>query len=237
MFADDEVDAIFCVRGGDGGNRAMGYIDEDIIRNNPKIFVGYSDVTSMHLLFNQRCNLVTFHGPMGSSNMVDEFDDETRESLIRALTAEGDLEFVNPKRRDIKVFREGKANGRIVGGNLTLLTASMGTWYEVDTDGCILFIEDVHGDMEEIDRDLYVLRNSGKLRQAKGLLVGQFTDCVNRHEENFGLMDVVEDAMEDIDIPVMYNIQSGHGFPMMTIPMGEECSIDTSDKSIIFHMR
>lgn len=237
MFADDDVDAIFCVRGGNGGNRAMEYIDQEIVRNNPKIFVGYSDVTSMHLLFNQNCDLVTFHGPMVSSNMVDKFDDETRDSLMSALTVTGDYDFSNPAMREIKVLQEGKAEGRMVGGNLTLLSASLGTWYEVDTKDSILFIEDVHVDMEDIDRDIYALRNSGKLKQAKGLLVGQFTDCVNRHEKSFGILDVLRDVLEGIDIPVMYNIQSGHGFPMMTIPMGVQCSIDTANRSIIFHMR
>ena len=89
MFADKEVDAVFCVRGGDGGSRVIRHLDLDIIRSNPKIFVGYSDVTCLHMLFNQKCDLVTFHGPMVSSNMVDAFDDDTKNAFFDALTAEG----------------------------------------------------------------------------------------------------------------------------------------------------
>ena len=94
MFADKEVDAVFCVRGGDGGSRVIRHLDLDIIRSNPKIFVGYSDVTCLHMLFNQKCDLVTFHGPMVSSNMVDAFDDDTKNAFFDALTAEDTYESV-----------------------------------------------------------------------------------------------------------------------------------------------
>ena len=111
MFADPEVKAVFCVRGGDGSSRIMEYLDYDVIRNNPKIFVGYSDVTNIHLGINQNCGLVTFHGPMVSSNILNDFDDETAESLFAAINAEGDFEFKNPAGFDVKVLKEGKAEG------------------------------------------------------------------------------------------------------------------------------
>ena len=105
MFADPEVDAIFCIRGGDGSSRIMEYLDYDLIRKNPKIFLGYSDVTNLHLGLNQNCGLVTFHGPMVSSNMVDSFDEETRASLFEALNADETFAFRNPEGFPIEVLK------------------------------------------------------------------------------------------------------------------------------------
>lgn len=135
MFADEEVDAIFCLRGGDGANRILEFIDTDVVREHKKIFVGYSDITSLHLLFNQNCGLVTFHGPMVSSNMVDQFDEETKAAFFAALTAEREYAYRAPEGFEIGVAREGKAKGEMTGGNLTVMCASVGTPWEMETDG------------------------------------------------------------------------------------------------------
>ena len=239
MFEDPEVDAVFCVRGGDAGSRAMEYLDLDMIRENPKIFVGYSDVTSMHLAFTQKCGFVTFHGPMVSSNMVDEFDEETRAGFFRALNAEEAYEFKNPTGCELDVLKEGKskggkAEGLLTGGNLSLLTASIGTPYEVDTKGKIFFIEEVGETMNRVDRMVYQLRNSGKFKECEGILIGQFTDCTNKEAPDFTELDCFRDALEGLDIPVLFNIQSGHDYPMMTLPLGAMCSMDTVKRSISF---
>ncbi len=239
MFADPQVDAVFCVRGGDAGSRAMEYLDLELIRENPKIFVGYSDVTSMHLAFTQQCGFVTFHGPMVSSNMVDEFDEETKNSFFHALNAEGPYEFQNPKGFHISVLKEGsskggKAEGILTGGNLSLLTASIGTPYEVDTKGKIFFIEEVGETMNRVDRMVYQLRNSGKFKECAGLLIGQFTDCTNKEEPEYTELDCFREALEGLDIPVLANIQSGHDYPMMTLPLGAVCTMDTVNRSISF---
>jgi len=236
MFADPEVDAIFCVRGGDAGNQAMEYVDLDIVRDNPKIFVGYSDVTSFHLAFNQQCGLVTFHGPMVSSNMVDNFDAETEASFYEAINADEDYGFRNPKGFDLQAWHPGRAEGALTGGNITLLSASLGTPYEVDTKGKILFMEEVHGNVDETDRIVWQLRNAGKFRDAAGILLGQFTDCRNAHDDSYGMLDMMRHALEDYTGPVMINVQSGHGFPMMTLPMGAGCSFDTETRTIRFHV-
>ncbi len=234
MFADPEVEAIFCVRGGDGGSRAIEYLDLELIKNNPKIFVGYSDITSFHLIFNQICDFVTFHGPMVSSNMVDDFDDESKASFWNALNTETPYEFYNPKGFNIEVLKEGKAEGTLIGGNFALLGASMGTPYEVDTKGKILFIEEVGESMSRIDRLIYQFRNSGKLKQCAGILLGQFTNCPNDELPTYTELDIFKEALADINIPVMYNIQSGHGLPNMTLPFGAHCIINTNNKSIYF---
>lgn len=233
MFECPDVKAIFCIRGGDGSSRIMEHLDYDVIRNNPKIFVGYSDVTNLHLAINQNCDLVTFHGPMVSSNMVDSFDEESKDSFFEAINAESDIVFRNPEAIPVKVLKEGKAEGILVGGNLSLLSASMGTPYESDTDGKILFIEEVAEPITKIEKWIYHLRNAGKLAGCSGILLGQFTKIKN-DDENYDYISCIKDALEGISIPVMYDIQSGHGKQIMTLPMGAKCKMDTSSYSIVF---
>lgn len=234
MFKDPEVDAIFCVRGGDGGSRVMEYLDFDLIRQNPKIFVGYSDVTSLHVAITQNCGFVTFHGPMVSSNMADDFDEETKVGFFEAINTDREYEFKNPKGMEIGVLKEGFAEGGLIGGNLSLLSACIGTPYEIDTEGKILFIEEVNECMSRIEKFTYHLRNSGKLKACAGILLGQFTKCENEEMPRYDVLKCYTDILRGIDIPVLYNIQSGHGHPMMTLPFGAECSIDTSQKLIKF---
>lgn len=234
MFADPEVEAIFCVRGGDGGSRAMEYLDLELIKSNPKIFVGYSDVTSMHLAFTQQCGLVTFHGPMVASNMTDQFDFETRESFFQALNADSAYEFKNPKASPLAVLKSGRAEGILTGGNLSLLSASIGTPYELDAAKKILFIEEVGESVCRMERFLYHLRNAGKLRECAGVLLGQFTNCANKDQADYTYLDLFRDALAGLDIPVLYNIQSGHDYPMMTLPLGTMCTVDTAKPGIFF---
>lgn len=234
MFADPEVDAIFCMRGGDGSSRIMEYLDYDMIKANPKIFVGYSDVTNLHLALTEKCGLVTFHGPMVASNMIDDFDSETSESFFSAINADEVFEFKNPEGFEIKVLKEGKATGRVIGGNLSLLSASIGTPYEVNTKGNILFIEEVCEPMSKIEKWTYHLRNAGKLKDCAGIILGQYTKVTNDECPEFDEIRCMTDIFEGLDIPVLYNVQSGHGKPMMTLPMGAECTIDTASKSITF---
>ncbi len=236
MFADPEVSAIFCVRGGDGGNRVIDYIDLDIVRKNPKIFVGYSDITSLHLLFNQQCGFVTFHGPMVSSNMVDHFDEETRKSFFSCINADSFYAYKEPKGLPLRVCRKGKASGILTGGNLTVLCASLGTPYEVDTKGKILFIEEIGEHIGNQDRLVYQLHNSGKLKEAAGILLGQFTRCRN-DEEAYSIVNVLEEATADTGIPIMYDVQSGHDFPMICLPMGAQCTMNTEEKTISFQVK
>lgn len=233
MFEDPEVDAIFCIRGGDGGNRIMEYIDLDVIRRNPKIFVGYSDITSLHLLFNQECDLITFHGPMVSSNIVDHFDRESRIMMYEALMTEREYVYRSPEGYPLRVARSGKGAGRLTGGNLTVACASIGTPYEIDTDGKVLFLEEIGAHIGNIDRSIYQLKNAGKLDRVAGVLIGQFTNC-RQDEEDYSVVDIITEAVKNSDVPILYNVQSGHGFPMITLPMGAECQINTETLSVRF---
>ncbi len=234
MFTDPEVDAIFCVRGGDGGSRCYEYIDLDTVKKNPKIFVGYSDVTTMHMLFNQQADLVTFHGPMVSSNMVSSFDNDTEKAFFEALNGDGTYEFVNPDGIPIEVMKEGKATGPVIGGNLSLVSAAMGTPYEMDSKGKIIFIEEVDEPVTKIEKWCYHMKNAGKFKDCAGVLLGQFTDVTNKFMPEYTVIDCIKEILADVDVPVMYNLQSGHGDKIITIPFGAKCTMDTEKKTIVF---
>lgn len=234
MFADPAVDAIFCVRGGHGGARAMEYLDYDIIRANPKIFVGYSDITSMHCGIANHCDFVTFHGPMVSSNMVGGLTEEELASFFGAINADQGYQFANPQGIPIQTLQGGCATGTLVGGNLALLSATIGTSYEVDTKGKILFMEEVEETLPRIDRFAYQLKNAGKFQDCAGVMLGQFTDCTNKDDPSYLALDFFKELLAEFDIPVVYNVQSGHGDVNMTLPFGALCTMDADAKTIAF---
>lgn len=234
MFEDPEIDGIMCVRGGYGASAVTEYVDLDAVRKNPKAFIGFSDVTALHLLFNQECGLVTFHGPMVSSNMLENFEPETEKSFYRAVAMPGPYEFTNPKGTPVEVMKAGKASGRVTGGNLSLLSASMGTPYEMDSKDKIIFIEEVNEPIGRVERLARHLKLCGKFSCCRGVLLGQFKGCDNIKDKDFGPLEVFRDVLCAQDIPVMYNLQSGHGRPMMTIPLLSVCHMDTVKKTILF---
>lgn len=234
MFADKNIDAIFCIRGGYSSCTVMEYLNYDIIKNNPKIFVGYSDITSYNIAFNQKCDFVTYHGPMVSSNMISQYDDFTKKSFEDALNMDEELELKNPVGEEFKVLVEGYAKGRITGGNMTLINPSIGTDYEIDTKGKILFLEEVEESVPKIEKMLYQLKYSGKFDDCAGVLIGDFSDCNNTYDESYNVDCLMKDFFKDFKKPVMSNIKSGHCSPMSTIILGAVCTIDTEKKTIKF---
>lgn len=235
-FKDKEVKAVWCIRGGDSSSHIMDKLDFEMIKNNPKIFVGYSDITNLNVNLNQKCGFVTFHGPMVKSNMLNDYDEFTRTSFEKTLNMEDELILENPSGEDFKVMVEGKAEGVIVGGNLSLLVSMIGTPYEVDTKGKILFIEDVEESVRKIDRMMHQLKYSNKLQDAEGIIFGDFTDCFNEHDEEYTEIEMLKELLTDYNKPVMYNIKSGHCFPMSTIPLGANCKMDTYSNIIKFNI-
>lgn len=234
MFADNEIKAIWCIRGGDTSSHTMDKLNFDMIKNNPKIFVGYSDVTNLNVNFNQKCEFVTFHGPMVKSNMLNSFDEFTKTSFEKALNMENELILENPAGEDFEVMIDGVAEGTIIGGNLSLLVSMIGTPYEMDTKGKILFIEDVDENVRRLDRMMYQLKYSNKLEEAAGIIFGDFTECINEKDESYTVFEMLKDVLEGYKKPVICNIKSGHCFPMSTIPLGSNCVIDTESKLIKF---
>ncbi|MDD3795940.1 MAG: LD-carboxypeptidase [Lachnospiraceae bacterium] len=235
MFADPEVDAIICARGGYGSSHTMEYLDLDVIRENPKVFIGFSDITNFHSIINKYCDLVTFHGPMLISNMLKGFDEYSKKSLEETLNMQDMVYFHNPKEDPMAILHPGTAKGIITGGNLSLLARSVGTFYQVDTRGKILFLEDVEESIPSLDMMITQLEQAGMMKEIRGLLLGNFSECTNeRYDASYTIQQFVKDRFKDYQIPVIANVCSGHARPMGTVPMGTVCTMDTEHMEICF---
>ena len=242
-FADDEVKGIFCVKGGFSASQLLDKLDYELIRNNPKVFVGYSDVTNLNIVFNQKCNLGTFHGPMVKSNMFSDFNDFTKRSFSDVLNKKkGERwKFKNPMdeksgmEKEIsllykKNFENKKINGEIIGGNLSIIVTTLGTDYEIDTKGKILFIEEIEEEISRIDRMMTHLKYAGKFEDCNGVLFGNFSGCENTYGKNYELMDFLQGFFKDYEKPVIYGLESGHAKPdLVTMPMGAKCTLKINE--------
>ena len=239
MFADPQVKAVFCVRGGYGSSQIMKYLDFDLVKQNPKIFVGYSDITNLHSVFQMFGNLVTFHGPMVCSNMLKDFDDYTRSGLFAALNMEEELEFRNPPGEEgFKTIRGGEAEGILAGGNISVLARACGTFYQLDTRDKILFLEDVEEGIASLDMYITQMEYAGMFEHAAGILLGDFTDCTHdRYDGTYQIEEFLHDRFGTFDLPVMYHIRSGHDKPMGTLPFGTICRMDGDYKRIQFYRK
>lgn len=235
MFSNPNIKAIFCLRGGYGSTRIMEMLDYSMIRNNPKMFVGYSDITSFHLAFYKLCHLVTFHGPMVVSNMISDFDEYTRKSFLNAISMPCTLNFHNPVNIPWQTLVHGQARGRVVGGCLSLVSPAIGTFYQPDFRGSILFLEDVDESLPRCDKLMQHLINSGILDQVYGVLLGNFIGCDNPKDPSYTIYDYFSELFRGYRKPVIYGVQSGHDKPMGTIPLGTVCEVDTCTDKITFH--
>jgi muramoyltetrapeptide carboxypeptidase len=230
-FRGDNVDAVFCVRGGYGTPRILPYLDYDLIRSNPKIFLGYSDITTLHITMNQKSDLVTFHGPMIASDIGSEFTDYTEKWFLRATTSPEPLgEITNPIDGPIiKTINDGEASGKLVGGNLSLMVKTLGTTYEIDTKNKILFIEDTDNPPYGIDGNLTHLWLAHKLQDAAGIIVGEITKCEpHEPEPSLTLWDVLKDRVGSTGKPAIYGLCCGHGTHHSTLPIGVEARLDAT---------
>lgn len=241
MFEDPEVDAIFCIRGGYGAAMLLDRLNYDLIRSHPKIFLGYSDITALHLGIHRKCGLVTFHGPVTLSRFTDYTQDIFRRAMFDAkpigkLTNPPESNTLRP-RHMTRTMKGGKASGPLVGGNLSLICSTMGTPYEIETDGRILFIEDVDEQPYSMDRMLTHLRLAGKFSRIKGLLIGECADCVPRDykpsfDSTFSLGEVLDNILGDLPVPVVTGLTIGHTEDQMTLPLGVQATLDADEASL-----
>lgn len=229
MFADDEVDAIICLRGGYGAMRILDKLDYDMITRHPKIFMGFSDITALHIALLEKCGLATFHGPMAAANWAGKpLDDFSRESMYRALmNAEPVGELANPPEYPKQTVNPGQAEGQLVGGNLMLIASSLGTPWEINTKGRIIFIEEVGERTYCVDRMLTQLRLAGKFDDCAGVVFGDFADCPVEYPE-FGLTleEIIRDVVAPCGKPVFTGLRCGHCTPKLTLPFGVKCRMD-----------
>lgn len=223
MFADPQVDAIICTRGGYGTMRMLDLLDYDLIRRNPKIFVGFSDITAMHIAFQKHCNLITFHGPMATMWNEELTQDFMRDSLFSAIMNPAPMgELRNaPGYAPRQCVNPGIAEGELVGGNLSLIAGTIGTPYEIDTKDRILFIEEVGERTYCVDRMLTQLRLAGKFRDCAGIVFGDFNNCPVEYPD-FGLTleEVIRDCAASCGKPIFTGLQAGHVTPKITLPLG-----------------
>jgi muramoyltetrapeptide carboxypeptidase len=217
MFLDPEVKAILCTRGGYGAQRITPYLDPDVIRGHPKPFVGCSDITVLLLYLLQRCHLAPFHGPNVATRQFVEGGEEMTRALREALTSADPISEI-----PCTVLREGEAPGKIiegeiVGGCLSSVVTALGTPYEPDLQGKVLFVEDVNEPPYKIDRMLTHLKSAGKLERIQGAIFGQMPGC---DTGNGLLSEVILDALKDVEGPILFGFPSGHGSRNLTIPLG-----------------
>jgi len=242
MLNDSRVNAIFAIRGGYGSPRLLPFVDYGAVRRQPKIVVGFSDITALHLAIHKKTGLITFHGPV----VLSRFTGYTQEHFHAALFDTKPIGAIanppdsNPLRpaHALRTVRPGKARGRLIGGNLSLICSLMGTPYEIDTRGRILFTEDVDEEPYRIDRMLTQLRLAGKLDAAAGIVFGECADCRPKDykasfNSTFTLGEVLDRMLGDLKIPVLSGLTIGHTEDQLTLPEGAMATLDADKQELI----
>ncbi|MBK8500891.1 MAG: LD-carboxypeptidase [Saprospiraceae bacterium] len=233
MFLHPDIKGIWCLRGGYGCTRLLPHINFELIRQNPKVFIGYSDITALHLAIGIHCNLVTFHGPVASSNATDYTIERFKEVIMKP----GPLAIQSTEEASALqyVIRDGSAEGSLTGGNLSLLTAMVGTPWLPGFAHKIVCIEDIGEKPYRIDRMLVQLFQATDLDKAAGIILGQFKDCEAKPEEkSFSLEETLRHQFKDISAPVFYGFSFGHIDEQCTLPLGQQAKFNTQDK--ILHL-
>ena len=241
MFMDRTVNAIVCMRGGYGTARLLPLLDYTKIRANPKILVGYSDITSLHCAFLMKANLISFHGPMLNSDFIkDDFPQFTLESFLRTLmeaepagsiarSPKGDRRSVTPP--EIAILRRGKATGQLIGGNLSLICTTLATPYQPDFKNRILFLEDLDEVPYRFDRMLTHLLNASLLQQVAGIAIGTNKNCFDPKakgckEYRQTIEDVFKERLRPLGIPIVLGLPFGHVPFNATLPIGVRATLD-----------
>jgi muramoyltetrapeptide carboxypeptidase len=236
-FSDDQVDAVMCVRGGYGALRLLPCIDFNVIANNPKIFIGYSDITILLLSIFKRGGFVTFHGPMAASDFGKGIRSYTKDRFFETVT--GDMKVIKidiPRGYRVARISGGSAKGRMVGGNLCLMSKLIGTGFLPAFKNRIVYFEDTEEEPYRIDGYLSQLFQTTDLGQAAGYIIGEFTRCEIRdyRMKGWNVRDVIDDYFGDIGKPVIYGFPCGHGKEKITIPIGVRAELNADSRTLIF---
>jgi muramoyltetrapeptide carboxypeptidase len=230
-FEDTSAKAIIALRGGYGCARLIPHLMEKRLRQYPKIFMGFSDLTTLHLFFRRRFGWITIHGPMAASPALGNMADDQKKHLLSLWT--------DPEYRPILSFPQletwipGVAEGTLIGGCLSIIAASIGTPYEIRTEGKILFLEDQGEPPYRLDRMLTHLLLSGKLQTLAGLLLGDFQDC-EPTQGNYTAVETLRDILTRLNVPTIANFPAGHGEDNWAIPLGAKVRINADARSIEF---
>lgn len=252
MFADEEIDGIMCGRGGYGSGRILPYLDYDVIHNNPKPFIGFSDITALLYAFYGQAGLVCYHGPMGTSDYNEittsyfkkvlmepenqlEYDNQKVQTSVGMDMEEGEVEVEIAPPPQIITLTPGLAEGELMGGNLSLMSMLAGTQYDLDMRGKIVFIEEVGEAPYRVDRMLtQLLLDENKLPAAAGIVLGVFNDCEAKDEDSsLSLAQVLQDRLAGLGIPVIYGLSFGHIKQNMTLPFGINARLNADEKKLV----
>jgi muramoyltetrapeptide carboxypeptidase len=240
FFADDSVRAVLPIRGGWGSSRVLPHLDYDAIRANPKVVVGFSDITALHLAIQAKTGLVTFHGPNGLGRW-DEWSLDYFKRLLfsgEALTMENptklsDRNALTQTENRVQTIVPGTARGRLLGGNLTVLTAILGSPYVPSFDGAILFLEDVGEDLYRIDRMFTQLKLAGILSRIRGFVFGTCAECgPGEGFASLSLEEILNDHIRPLGVPAWFGAMIGHQTPQWTVPVGADAEIDAARGTI-----
>ncbi|TVQ23413.1 MAG: LD-carboxypeptidase [Spirochaetaceae bacterium] len=228
-FADPDVDAILCLKGGYGTPRILDMLDYARIRDNPKLFIGYSDITALHLAIARHAGFPTMHGFM-ALNLVGDRDERSLQRWFETITAEGALGVLPiDEPHALTTLSPGATEGRLTGGNLSLVSALVGTSYALDPRGAILFLEDVGEEPYRVDRMLNQLRLADYFEQCAGVVLGTWKGCTPEEpERSMSLYQVFSDYFARIGKPVLAGVPAGHGYPALTIPLGVAARLDAN---------
>ncbi len=238
-FSDKSVNGIVCARGGYGCSRILPMLDYDIIRANPKVLIGYSDITALLYGIYQKSGLITFHGPVGTSTFNDYSVDNFKRVLINPERNEA---FKNSTSSDdenvygVTSIVKGKGKGRLVGGNLSIMVSLIGTEYDVDYSNKIIFIEEIGEEPYRVDRMLTQMIQTDKLKDAAGVMMGIFRNCEGKQKDpsfskTFTLMEVFKDRLSSLKIPVVYGMSFGHVKDKFTVPFGALAELDADKQT------
>ena len=230
MFKNQDVKAILCARGGYGVNRLLPLLKPGIIRKNPKILVGASDITLLLLYLAKKCSLVAFHGPMVGGNFGQYGMKKTKKQFHDLLTGQSAGKMLVSAQAH--VMKPGIGKGEITGGCLTLLCRSLGTPWEIQTRNKILLIEDVNEASYKIDGMLWQLKAAGKFKDVKGIVLGEMIDCHPKKSGNGAKTHYYHEMFDDLSIPIVTNFPIGHGKEMWTLPFGVDATLNAEAKSI-----
>jgi muramoyltetrapeptide carboxypeptidase len=222
-FTDNAVDAVICARGGYGALRLLPYLEPALIRRHPKPFIGFSDISALLWTFYRYCGLATFHGPVVTSLAGD--DPSTRDALARVLCSGRSVHL-----KGAAVITEGKAEGPVVGGNLSTLSHLLGTPFAPRFGGCILMLEDTNEPTYKIDRMLTQMKLAGCFEDLSGLVLGTFTDCGPME----AIFEVVAELFDASEIPIMAGVDVGHGTVNLTMPIGMRAVLDTAARRLVY---
>lgn len=240
MFGNKKIDGIVCVRGGYGCARVLDFLDFNLIKHNPKVLIGYSDITALLYGIFSQTGLTGFHGPVATSTF-NEFSVNNFKNVLmnpqRQISLHSAIEDTAKSEYKPFVIRSGKAKGKLVGGNLSIVASLIGTKYDVNTKGKIIFLEEVGEEPYRVDRMLTQMIQAGKFKHASGVALGVFTKCESKPDESgiansFSISEVLRERLSQLKIPVCYGLSFGHIVNKFTLPFGINAELDVDNQKL-----